>query len=139
MPSAVSSSSPKATPTSAPTSVPTPTPTAGPTATPALVPLTASPNPLDVGNTGPQTIEVDEAGYRGTYAVTTDDANVVSVPASPVTSNSDTTAIGVTSNNAGSANVTIRDAHGQSVVVPVVVTLTPVIISITHLSHEFDR
>jgi hypothetical protein len=94
-----------------------------------ITPISASPSPLDVGETGPQTIYVTEAGYRGNYTVSSDATKVVSVT-SPVTATANTTPITVSVNAAGTAHVTITDSTGQSTTVTVVVTLTPVTISL---------
>ena len=94
-----------------------------------ITPISASPSPLNVGETGPQTIYVTEAGYRGNYTVSSDATKIVSVT-TPVTATSNTTPITVTANAAGTAHVTITDSKSQSVTVTVVVTLTPVTISL---------
>ncbi len=94
-----------------------------------ITPISASPSPLNVGETGTQTIYVTEAGYSGTYTVTSDNTSAVGVT-SPVTATPNTTAITITVNNAGTAHVTITDSKGQSATVTVVVTLTPITISL---------
>lgn len=68
-----------------------------------------------------------EAGYRGSYTVTSSNTSVVTV-STPVVSSSNTTTIAINAVAAGTANVTVKDGNNQSVVVSVGVTTTPVTI-----------
>jgi hypothetical protein len=94
---------------------------------------------LSLLGTGPATFTVTETGYRGTYTVTSNNTNQVTVDTSPVTSSSDTTTIHITvpsnaqsTDNGGASSVTVSDTNGQQVVVPVTVTITNVTIQGKH-------
>ena len=118
---------------------PTPTPYASPSPspTPTPAPLVALP-PLapSLTLTGPATVSVSEMGYRGQYTVMSSNTQVVTVT-TPVTSIADVTAIAIDALNSGTANVTVTDSNGQSVVFPVTVTLTP--ITIQGVRHGSQR
>jgi hypothetical protein len=103
----------------------------GPTSVPPS-PLTGVP-PLSPALTqlGPATVSVTEAGYRGTYTITSSNTQVVTVT-SPVTSVSDTTAIPISAVGAGSSTITVSDTNDQSATFAVTVTLTPVTIQGIH-------
>jgi hypothetical protein len=77
--------------------------------------------------TGNATFSLTEAGYRGSYTVVSSAPAAVSA-VSPVAATSDTTTVTADALAAGSANLTVTDRNGQSVVVAVGVTLTPVAI-----------
>ena len=104
-------------------------PSTSPSSSPSPGALSASPNPLNAGQTGALTLYVTEQGYSGAYNLTSDNTSVVAVPGT-VNATNPTTAITVTAVNAGTAHVTITDSHGQAVTVTVVVTTTPVTISL---------
>ena len=119
-------------PTPTPASSPTPTPMPTPTPTPTPAPLTGVPPlALSLTITGPATVTVQETGYRGQYTVQTSNASVVTVT-TPVTSTADVMPIAIDAVGSGTANVTVSDSYGQSVVFPVTVTLTPVTIQGIH-------
>ena len=63
----------------------------------------------------------------GQYTVQTSNAAVVTVT-TPVTSTADVMAIAINAVGSGTANVTVSDSNGQSVVFTVTVTLTPITI-----------
>jgi hypothetical protein len=110
-------------PSATPMPTPTPTPTPGPLM--ALPPTSPTLTQL-----GAATVTVEEVGYRGQYTVQSSSADV-SVT-TPVTSTSDIMAIPIDAVAAGSANVTVTDAYGQSVIFAVTVTLTPITIQAQH-------
>jgi hypothetical protein len=116
-----------AVPTVTPTPTPAPTASANASPTPGANPLNATPAALSLTQTGAATFTVTEVGYRGQYAVASSGASVVTVT-TPVASSADTTQIAIDALAPGSANVTVTDAAGQSVTVPVGVTITPITI-----------
>jgi hypothetical protein len=130
-PSASPSTSPSASPSASPSSKPTASvsPSASPSSSPSPAALSASPNPLNAGETGALTLYVTEQGYSGVYTLASDDTSVATVPGT-VNATDPKTAITVTAVNAGTAHVKITDSHGQAVTVTVVVTTTPVTISL---------
>jgi hypothetical protein len=73
---------------------------------------------------------VTETGYTGSYTVTSDTTSVVTVssPQTAAGSSPWTTTITLDAIAAGTANVKVQDAHGQSVSVAVTVTTTPITI-----------
>ncbi len=71
------------------------------------------------------TLTATETGYGGSLTVTSDNPSVITVT-SPATAAAGSATIHVNVVNAGFANLTIKDATNQAVVVPVTVTLTPV-------------
>lgn len=101
------------------------------------MPLTASTNTLALVQTGAASFTVTEVGYRGQYTVTSTNTSVITVT-SPVSSTSDTTTINISAVTAGTSNVKVQDASGQSQTVAVGVTLTPVTIQSHHkkISHK---
>jgi hypothetical protein len=128
--------SPSPTPTASPTPTVSPTtpPTSTPSPTPSPAPLTANPTALGLTQVGAASFSVTEAGYRGSYTVASDDTSRVTVT-TPIASSSDTTTIAITvpsTAQGGTANVTVSDSHGQSVRVPVTVTLTNVTVQGAH-------
>jgi hypothetical protein len=122
-----STSSPSASPSSKPTG--SASPSASPSSSPSPAALSASPNPLNAGQTGALTLYVTEQGYSGVYTLASDNTSVATVPGTANATNPKT-AITVTAVKAGTAHVKITDSHGQAVTVTVVVTTTPVTISL---------
>lgn len=100
--------------------------TGGSSSTPA--PLSVAPNPFTATQTGAATLTASETGLSGNLTVSSDNASVVTVT-SPATAGGGTATIHVNVVNAGFANIMVTDSHGQSVVIPVTVTLTPVTIN----------
>lgn len=91
-------------------------------------PLSVAPNPFEATQPGAATLTASESGYAGQLTVSSDNASVITVT-SPATASGGSATIDVDVVNAGFANITVTDSHGQSVVVPVTVTLTPVTIN----------
>jgi hypothetical protein len=85
------------------------------------------PTALSLTQTGAAAFTVTEVGYRGQYSVSSTATGVVTVT-TPVTSAADTTQIAIDAVAPGSADVIVSDTNGQSVTVPVGVTITPVTI-----------
>jgi hypothetical protein len=131
MPTPNPTASPTASPSPTPTRSATPSPTPVPTATASPGALTASVSTLTVGEIGPTSFTVNEPGYRGTYTVTSANTGIVTAT-SPVTSTSDTTTIDLNVVSQGIANVAVKDASGQTVVVSVDVTLIAVTVQGSH-------
>lgn len=116
---------PGATATPAPTAtpVPIPTPSPDPTQVPGISPNPSSLAFINTGATYAQTFTVTQAGYAGAYAATTSGGDptvaTVSVAGNAVT---------VTAQHAGATNVIVSGGFGQTVSVPVGVTVTPITI-----------
>jgi len=113
--------------TGTPTPTPTPTPTAPPNA------LTVNPNPISLTQTGASSVIVTENGFSGSITAVSSDTGVLTVTASPVTMTAGTATVNVSAVASGSTTLTVSDGS-RTVVVPVHVTITGVIIS-TSANH----
>lgn len=112
------------------TPAPTPTPTATPT---PGNPLAVEPNPISLTQTGASSVTVTENGFNGSITAVSSDTGVLTVTASPVTMTAGTATVNVDAVASGSTTLTVSDGT-QTVVVPVHVTITGVIIS-TSTNH----
>ena len=116
-----------------PTPTPTPTPTQSPSPTPSMAanPTPAASGYVEFTSSGAKTLTITEAGYNGTYTVTSSNATVLSIDASPISSSAGTATLNVHANASGTANLTITDGNGQVLVVPTRVTISTVTINET--------
>jgi hypothetical protein len=129
-PTAVPTAVPTATPAGAtPTPVPTATPvvTATPTATPSGAAVVPAPSVLTftgVGAAYAQGLSVAQAGYPGSFTQTNTCAGVASVSGSPPSPTFTITPIAT-----GTCNLTITGGSNQSVIIPVTVTTSGLVVS----------
>jgi len=121
--------------TPAPTSSPTPTPTTSPTpvVTPTSSPtpgspLAVNPNPISLLQTGASSVTVTESGFSGSITAVSSDTGVLTVAASPVTMTAGTATVNISAVASGSTTLTVSDGS-QTVLVPVHVTITGVVVS----------
>ena len=96
--------------------------------------MAADPTPAASGyveftSSGAKALTITEAGYNGTYTVTSSNGTVLSVDASPISSSAGTATLNVHANASGTANLTITDDNGQVLVVPARVTISTVTIN----------
>lgn len=121
-PTSTPTSAPTSTPTTAPTSTPTTAPTSTPTSTPTPTPgpaMSASPSTVNVMGTGSGNMQLFVvSGGAGGYKAGGYDTSVISVTPDAM----DPSQFNVTGIAAGSTTITITDAAGSTLTVPVTVT-----------------
>lgn len=103
------------------------------TATAPPNPLAVDPDPISLTQTGASSVTVTENGFNGSITAVSSDTGVLTVTASPVTMTAGTATVNVSAVASGSTTLTVSDGS-QTVVVPVHVTITGVIIS-TSTNH----
>jgi hypothetical protein len=111
---------PSTSPTAGPTAMPTSGPTTAPTSSPSPSPIVANPVSFAFLGTGAglsQTLTLSEAGYTGTFALTTGCAQIAVTPSTGTT-------FALVPASAGSCGLVFGDNHGQTILVPAIVTVT---------------
>ncbi len=122
-----------AAPTPTPTATPTPTPTATPTAVPTIAAY-ATPAPsgyVEFTASGAHTMTATEGGYgSGVFSVDSSAPGIISVDApGTFTASGGSATIHLTANASGSTTIHIHDTNGQTLDVPVRVTISSVTIN----------
>jgi hypothetical protein len=128
--SASASASPSPSPSPSAHASASPSPSPGASASPAML-TDSTGSAMSVNDTGNHTFTVTETGYTGSYTVTSNNDDVITIPTSSITavgSSPWTTTITYDAISSGTAIVKVQDANNQSVSVTVTVTTTPITI-----------